>query len=210
MLFYGLFRSVLTYSCLYKIYILVCLRFLPEDRMSRTRRSFRRGRRGISPVISTIIIVAVAIAISIAVAFWLGGITSIFTRFEKLEITSAYAKAESNNDEAGWNITITIKNTGTSDATITDILINSIPISEYNCTEDSKPANATWRCPELDKGDKDYALEVSLPIKTGEELTLYIWLKSTESGGPFISGQSVTITIHTAAGQDYPKTVVLS
>jgi len=56
-------------------------------------KSFRDNRKAISPVISTIIIVAVAIAISIAVAFWLGGITSIFTRFEKLEITTAYAES---------------------------------------------------------------------------------------------------------------------
>ena len=177
------------------------------------RRKLGKSRRGISPVISTIIIVAVAIAISIAVAFWLGGITSIFTRFEKLEITSAYAKAERYNDLDGWNITLTIKNTGTTDATITDILINNIPISAYNDTSkklsNDGTTNATWRCPELDEGTADYVAEVSLPIKTGDTITLYIWLRSKDSDGPFTAGQSVTITVHTAGGQDYPKTVVL-
>jgi len=46
----------------------------------------RLNRRGISPVIATIIIVAVAIAIAIAVAFWVVGIAGLFTRFEKLEL----------------------------------------------------------------------------------------------------------------------------
>ncbi|GBF09550.1 hypothetical protein apy_12750, partial [Aeropyrum pernix] len=36
------------------------------------------GRRGISPVIATVIIVAVAIAISIAVAGWLFGLWGSF------------------------------------------------------------------------------------------------------------------------------------
>ncbi|MGQ9461354.1 MAG: archaellin/type IV pilin N-terminal domain-containing protein, partial [Candidatus Bathyarchaeaceae archaeon] len=42
-------------------------------------------RRGISPVIATVIIVAVTIAVSIAVAYWMGGLASFFTRFEKIE-----------------------------------------------------------------------------------------------------------------------------
>jgi flagellin-like protein len=50
-----------------------------------------KNRYAISPVIATIIIVAVTIAVAIAVAFWMGGLTGVFTRFEKLEITSAYA-----------------------------------------------------------------------------------------------------------------------
>jgi len=152
--------------------------------MSRTRRSFRRGRRGISPVISTIIIVAVAIAISIAVAFWLGGITAIFTRFEKLEITVAYATG---SEADGWNVTLEVKNTGTTDITITDILINNIPYTEYG-----DAVNATY--------------DPSLP--TGAEATINITIAERSTSG-FISGQSVTITIHTAGGQDYPKTVAL-
>lgn len=87
-------------------------------------KKFRENRKAISPVISTIIIVAVAIAISIAVAFWLGGITGIFTRFEKLEIPTAYAVSTA----TGWEITLEVKNTGTTQTTITDVLVNGIPV----------------------------------------------------------------------------------
>jgi len=54
------------------------------------------NKRGISPVIATIIIVAVAIAIAIAVAFWVVGIAGLFTRYEKLEISYIYAQKSGN------------------------------------------------------------------------------------------------------------------
>ncbi|MEM3545257.1 MAG: archaellin/type IV pilin N-terminal domain-containing protein, partial [Nitrososphaerota archaeon] len=50
-----------------------------------------RSKSGISPVVATVILVAVAIVIAIAVAFWASGLVGIFTRFEKIEIVSAYA-----------------------------------------------------------------------------------------------------------------------
>ena len=47
-------------------------------------------RRGISPVIASIIIAAVAIAISIAVAYWIMGIGGAETKFENLKISACY------------------------------------------------------------------------------------------------------------------------
>ena len=173
--------------------------------MSSRRRSFRKGRRGISPVISTIIIVAVAIAISIAVAFWLGGITAIFTRFEKLEITSAYATATNSSDT--WKIVISVKNTGTSDATITDILINNIPIKEY-ASQIGNTTSADNSVINFGTTYDDVTDGVSYPLKTGNEVEITFYIKSSTTYA-FTAGQSVTITIHTAAGQDYPKTVAL-
>ncbi|MEM2927278.1 MAG: archaellin/type IV pilin N-terminal domain-containing protein, partial [Candidatus Bathyarchaeia archaeon] len=55
-------------------------------------RRMLKSRKAVSPVIATIIIVAIAISIAIAVAYWMVGITGAFTRFEKLEIVSAYAE----------------------------------------------------------------------------------------------------------------------
>jgi flagellin-like protein len=150
-------------------------------------KSFRDNRKAISPVISTIIIVAVAIAISIAVAFWLGGITSIFTRFEKLEITTAYAVAI-NKPFSGWNITLEVKNTGTTAVTITDVLINGIPSSAYTEV--------------LQNGTNVY-------LNTGESKVIMITIPTQADSYTFTAGQAVTVTIHTAGGQDYPKTVTL-
>jgi len=158
-------------------------------------KSFRDNRKAISPVISTIIIVAVAIAISIAVAFWLGGITSIFTRFEKLEITTAYATLET---KGNWTITLTVKNTGTTDTTITDVLINGIPYSSYGTSVLTVKINNTG-----------FSTSSGFSLKTGKSATVVITIPTQAGSYTFAAGQAVTVTIHTAGGQDYPKTVTL-
>ncbi|MGC8935244.1 MAG: archaellin/type IV pilin N-terminal domain-containing protein, partial [Thermoproteota archaeon] len=71
-----------------------------------------KDKKGISPVITTVILVAVGIALAVAIGLWMSGLVATFTRFEKLEITSAYAI--STND--GWTVYITAKNTGSADA----------------------------------------------------------------------------------------------
>jgi flagellin-like protein len=80
-----------------------------------------KGRKnsGISPVVATVILVAVAIVIAIAVAFWASGLVGVFTRFEKIEIVSAY-----------WNgsqVVVIAKNTGSSDAVVDAIFVNGRP-----------------------------------------------------------------------------------
>jgi flagellin-like protein len=81
-----------------------------------------RKNSGISPVVATVILVAVAIVIAIAVAFWASGLVGIFTRFEKLEILSAY--------QDGDNIVIRVRNTGSSKTSITEVVINGVNVGE--------------------------------------------------------------------------------
>ncbi len=85
----------------------------------------RNLRKGISPVIATVIIVAVAIAIAVAVAFWITGIVGLYTRYEKLEIVNAYADWNDKYDT--WIIVLQVRNAGSSDATIDEIFINGRP-----------------------------------------------------------------------------------
>lgn len=78
-----------------------------------------RRKAGISPVVATVILVAVAIVIAIAVAFWASGLVGVFTRFEKIEIQTAY-----------WNgsqVVVIAKNSGSSPAVIDMILVNGLP-----------------------------------------------------------------------------------
>ncbi len=140
--------------------------------------------RAISPVIATVIIVSVAIAISIAVALWLTGVTSGFTQTENLQIVSSYATAVTNPDN-GWNVTIVLKNTGTVAATIDNIFINGIPISNAQGVSWYNGTGTT--------------------IDPGKNVTIVIVLKQ----GTFSPGQMVNIKIHTASGRDYPTTVTL-
>jgi len=78
-----------------------------------------RRNAGISPVVATVILVAVAIVIAIAVAFWASGLVGVFTRFEKIEIQSAYWD--------GTNLVLIARNTGSSIAVIDMILANGAP-----------------------------------------------------------------------------------
>jgi len=79
---------------------------------------FVRSRKGISPVIATVILVAVAITVSISVAYWMGGISSLYTRLEKIEIHSITAEK---GVAGNYTITLTAKNTGSADATIDSV-----------------------------------------------------------------------------------------
>ncbi len=80
-----------------------------------------RRKAGISPVVATVILVAVAIVIAIAVAFWASGLVGVFTRFEKIEIQSAYWD--------GTGVVIIAKNSGSSPAVVDMILVNGQPCS---------------------------------------------------------------------------------
>ncbi len=82
----------------------------------------RKGRKGISPVIATVIIVAVAIAISIAVAGWLMGLWGTFGTTESLKVmpnTTLIVNTVTNQA----NLTLVVKNTGSKPAKITEIEI---------------------------------------------------------------------------------------
>ena len=184
--------------------------------------------KAISPVIATVIIVSVAIAIAVAVAFWMTGITGLFTRYEKLEVINAYAIANSSpvgadKPFATWNskvwvIVLTVKNTGSSDATLDALFINGKPFEVYgNATSLDVSTNMTsvkfrglpqdivivagqnmngnWTLP-----GETY----SLPV--GQQVTLVVPIAS---GDDFSSGQIVEVKIHTAAGNEYPKSVQL-
>jgi flagellin-like protein len=82
-----------------------------------------REKSGISPVVATVILVAVAIVLAIAVAFWTSGLVGIFTRFEKLEILSAYQHPTNHHI-----IVIRVRNTGSSPTSVTEVVINGVNI----------------------------------------------------------------------------------
>jgi flagellin-like protein len=162
------------------------------------RRLVRGKDRAVSPVIATIIIVAVAIVMSIAVAYWVLGLAGTFTRYEKLEIMSMYATG---NATTGWNITASVRNTGSAIATINMILINGRPIpndkwSNYIYVNEKK-VTSNDSIATLNPGES-----CTITITANDEL-------AEDLNVIFRSGMSVEVIFHTAAGSDYPKVVVL-
>ena len=151
-------------------------------------------RKGISPVIATVIIVAVAIAIAIAVAFWMTGIIGLFTRFEKIEVSYCYAEWQDDH----WLVHIKARNTGSADATITNIFINGKPYDAWtgevtsvkigSSKDSTRPFNST----------------TGYPLSSGQTVYIDIEIKKVDNGN-FNHGMSVEFKIVTASGQEYPK-----
>jgi flagellin-like protein len=85
-------------------------------------RKLRMSRKALSPVVAAIILIAVTVAVSIAVAAWMGALTFSFTNTEQITYTG-YAWASPGASTVS-NITITIKNTGATDLSISEIRID--------------------------------------------------------------------------------------
>ncbi len=163
------------------------------------RRKLRRNLKGISTIIATIIIVAISIVMAIAVAYWAMGIGNSFTKFEKIEYISIYADPRRSFGSVpilqpdgnyfngtAFTVNIVLKNTGTAAATIDNIFIDTRPFRSFTNVSQSNLMGQT-----LDIGIQ----------RTG---TIYL-----PSGGTWSPGNTVAITISTAAGREYPNFVVL-
>jgi len=153
------------------------------------KKGFKWNRKGVSPVIATIIIVAIAIVMSIAVAYWMLGLGASFTKYEKLEFTSAYATT----DGTDFTIHMNVKNTGSATATIdvASILYNGKPDTGYG-------------------PDAPVAAFGVLTLDPGKATTGNITMPDgTLTSGSWVSGMTVEIMVHTTAGKDYPKVVTL-
>jgi flagellin-like protein len=134
-----------------------------------------RKNSGISPIVATVILVAVAIVIAIAVAFWASGLVGVFTRFEKLEITSAIMI-----DEGTFQVRI--RNTGSADTSIIQVVVQGKAVGEPSspvpirvgdsvvCTvtvSPSPPAGITVELAFYTAGGKTYPTAVLSTLGTG-------------------------------------------
>jgi archaeal type IV pilus assembly protein PilA len=81
-------------------------------------RKFRKNAKALSPVVASIILIAVTVAVSIAVAAWMGGMSIGFMQTEQLTITNAQFV------NSGANITLSVRNSGSSDVTINTATVN--------------------------------------------------------------------------------------
>ena len=172
-------------------------------------------RRAVSPVIATVILIAVAVALGIAVAFWASGLTSSFSKYEKLGISTQYATLGFTNPGTNnpstctsncWNVTLGGQNTGSSDATITQIQIDGVPYPVSNSSSNF----VYWYY--VSGSSKVYpssgSTQLSVPSGDSFYISLYLGSGSVPSKS-FSSGQTIQVTIITAAGNNYPASIVL-
>jgi len=170
-----------------------------------------KNRKALSPVIATVILVSVTIVVAVSVAYWMGSIAGTYTRFEKVEIPTAYANKISSFENSssvpssfvgnsGWNITIVLKNSGSADATIDGVFINGKPYTQFNnvvirYNSQLYPPNSP----------------LSVTVNAGGTATLEVLILSgTDQGVTFSSGTALDIKLHSAAGKEYPKLIDLT
>ena len=156
-------------------------------------------RKAVSPVIATVILVAVAITVAVGVSYWMGGISSQYTQFEKVEIQTGYATFNSTSTD--WTVTMVVKNSGSADATINLAFLNDVPCANYNQT--SAPAN-NWGVSFADTG---------VTLQPGESTTVYFYVDTPPTGvtelANLSAGTTVNIKLHSAGGMDYIKLIKL-
>ena len=170
-------------------------------------RNIAREKRGLSPVIATVILISVTIVVAVSVAYWMGSIASGYTTFEQIELPTSYARWDGNNTftNGGWNVTIELKNTGSADATIDNIFLNGIPLSGYS--------SDSIRLYEDGRQVSDLS-SISISVTKGGSKTLLIQVEkynATDNSGieGCTPGTWVDFKIHSASGRDYPTRVKL-
>jgi hypothetical protein len=165
--------------------------------VNREKSRIFKDNSGISLLVATVILIAVTIVVVVAVAYWMGGIAVLYTRFEKLQIISAYATWNATSNQTGqgsgeWKIIVTLRNTGSADATITGLYINGKPWDDvYFGGRILVPSGI---------------LPASL-IPSGQPVSVTFYIAK---GGGFNPGVSIEIKLHSASGQDYPTMITLS
>ena len=189
-----------------------------ESKRSRSNKS----KKAISPVIATVIIVAVTIAVAISAAFWLGGLSSLFTRFERIEFYTGFPDGSAPT----YNITLLGQSSGTSDSSIRELVVRDRPISAFEngdfrvafwVTEPGTSAPTLhYLCgvgPCVYSGGYNgtvvtsvYSSPLNVPIPSGSQIKASILFSSI---APLVAGQSIQISISTSAGQEFGRSIAL-
>jgi len=156
--------------------------------------TFMKKRKAISPVIATVILVAVAITVAVGVSYWMGGISSQYTSFEKIEIQSGVCQKLGTAPNQYWNVTMKLKNSGTADATLIGVFINEIEVTGYAQTTAVDTAAVT-------------NMAEYYTVATGVTGKLSVLIDCDYS--TLTSGTTVNIKVHSAGGMDYIKLIQL-
>ena len=162
----------------------------------RLKKTFNGNLKAVIPVIATIIIVAIAITMSIAVAYWLLGLGSSFTKFEKVEFSTAYVTGTGVALDP-YIVHMNLKNTGSATATIdyASTLYNGKPDTYYTVGA----AVFAWT---------PVAAAAMQPGAT-QAATITLPTAFAPTVQSFTSGMTLEIMLHTTGGKDYPKVITL-
>ncbi len=146
-------------------------------------------RRGISPILASVIIIAVTLVIAIGVIGWVMGLWGGFGTTESLQIyPDSYAKIP--RVATNIRIYLHVKNTGSTTLKITKIEISGLP----NCVKDDK----TWV---LEPGEEAILKNNGGKYSPNDNINLYklIWMRNCQ----LVPGATYQIKVYTEAGNVY-------
>ncbi len=155
-------------------------------------------RKAMSPVIATVILVAMGVFISFYVSNWMMGVTSQYTKFERVEIQGAKCTWDAANDE--WVVTLRLKNTGTHTATLTSVSLNDAEVDSYNATTAADGTAAT-------------NMTTAERITSGAARTIQIYIDGPGGAGPWLTMSTrtnVNIKLHSTGGAYYLSIIELT
>jgi len=166
------------------------------------------GKRAISPVIATILLVAVTLVIAVSSTVYYTSVVGAYTGFEEVEVRRVKVypvsnlKGPTNNvlKGFGWNVSMTLKNAGTKQATLEHFLLNGRPLDAYD------------RVAVFDGSGYVPRGDVSIPIPCGCSRQIFIAIKNGEDAGSdivFSPGLHLEVTLQSAAGIAYLQFVTL-
>jgi len=148
----------------------------------------RVSRRGVRPVLVAAVLVTAAIAVAAPVSYWMGGVTPIGIKIDKLEVSSV----EVFKGVSSYKVVLTVRNTGELDLTIGRILIDGKLLAEYS----SPVLNSTF-------------YPASGTLANGEKGIVTIGVGS-RSVPPFTPGATLEVTVCTNMGRLFPQNVTLT
>jgi flagellin-like protein len=145
-----------------------------------------RGRRAVSPVIATVILIAVGIAVSATAAYWEVGIASSYVKLEKVEIKSSICTWNSTGNY--WKIELFMKNNGPAPSPLMETFVNNAEVQNYGI--DAAVA-----------GETSTNMTSTTTIMSGASLTVNVYI--SQGYGSLSAGTSVNVKLHSATGDDY-------
>ena len=105
---------------------------------------------------------------------------------ESIEVSSCYAVK--NTTLTRYDITVSLKNSGSQDATVTEIMLNGKPLSQYTTTLINSTLSTNGQS-----------------IAIGQSGTIYIYISQSS----YQSGTTLDLKFRTAAGKEYPQMLTL-
>jgi len=151
---------------------------------------------------STVAIVSLTLILVFGSVVWAQGYMGETISFECLQITGVSVNSVSDLTSvtggvlkgAGWNVIVSLRNTGSTDATISNVYLNEKPVDV--CVKVAV------------NGGNGYvqSRELSIPVKGGTNGWISITIEKGEDSSSsiaFTSGSTLNIRLHSSSGVDY-------